>query len=165
MKRGWVARLLIAGEETRLDADQNSKFISASRGTGDLLKRRDLLQRAAWILPVSLLLIRWAGAAQNVSPVLAKLSAYMAEACTEKLPDKVVRDAKHYILDTIAAVVSGENARGTPRNPMTGEEVVRKARALITPVLGAAASAKLIDRLLDIDTVKNVRELRLLLQR
>jgi 2-methylcitrate dehydratase PrpD len=96
---------------------------------------------------------------------MAKLSAYMADAGTEKLPKKVVRDAKHHILDTIAAVVSGENARGTPENPMTGEEVVTKARGLITPVLGAAASAKLIDRLLDIDTVKNVRELRLLLQR
>jgi len=58
-----------------------------------------------------------------------------------------------------------ENARGTPENPMTGEEVVTKARGLITPVLGAAASAKLIDRLLYIDTVKNVRELRPLLQR
>jgi len=58
-----------------------------------------------------------------------------------------------------------ENARDTPENPMTGEEVVTKARGLITPVLGAAASAKLIDRLLYIDTVKNVRELRPLLQR
>jgi len=107
MKRGWVARLLIAGEETRLDADQNSKFISASRGTGRLLKRRDLLRRAAWILPVSLLPIRWAGAAQDVSPVMAKLSAYMSGARTAELPEKVVRDAKHHILDSIAAMVSG----------------------------------------------------------
>jgi 2-methylcitrate dehydratase PrpD len=58
-----------------------------------------------------------------------------------------------------------ENARGTPENPMTREEVVAKARGLMTPVLGAATTTKLIDRLLDIDSIKNVRELRPLLQR
>jgi 2-methylcitrate dehydratase PrpD len=58
-----------------------------------------------------------------------------------------------------------ENARGTPENPMTRDEVVAKARGLMTPVLGAARASKLIDRLLDIDNVKNVRELRSLLQR
>ena len=58
-----------------------------------------------------------------------------------------------------------ENARGTPENPMTRDEVVAKARGLMTPVLGAATSMKLIDRLLDIDSVKDVRELRPLLQR
>src|SRR3984893_4582732 len=58
-----------------------------------------------------------------------------------------------------------ENARGTPENPMTRDEVVAKARGLMTPVLGAAISTKLIDRLLDIDSVKDVRELRPLLQR
>jgi 2-methylcitrate dehydratase PrpD len=58
-----------------------------------------------------------------------------------------------------------ENARGTPENPMTRDEVVGKARGLMTPVLGAATATKLIDRLLDIENVKNVRELRPLLQR
>jgi hypothetical protein len=58
-----------------------------------------------------------------------------------------------------------ENARGTPENPMTRDEVVAKARGLMTPVLGAATATKLIDRLLDIESVKNVRELRPLLQR
>jgi hypothetical protein len=48
---------------------------------------------------------------------------------------------------------------------MTRDEVVAKARGLMTPVLGAAKASKLIDRLLDIDNVKNVRELRSLLQR
>jgi 2-methylcitrate dehydratase PrpD len=55
--------------------------------------------------------------------------------------------------------------RGTPENPMTREEIVGKARDLITPVVGAAMSAKLIERLLDLENVKNVRELRPLLQR
>jgi 2-methylcitrate dehydratase PrpD len=58
-----------------------------------------------------------------------------------------------------------ENARGTPENPMTREEVVAKARSLMAPVLGAPAATKLIDRLLDIESIKNIRELRSLLQR
>jgi len=58
-----------------------------------------------------------------------------------------------------------ENARGTPENPMTRDEVVAKARGLMTPVLGAATATKLIDRLLDIESIKNIRELRPLLQR
>jgi hypothetical protein len=48
---------------------------------------------------------------------------------------------------------------------MNREEVVAKARSLMGPVLGAATTAKLIDRLLDIESIKNIRELRPLLQR
>ncbi|HET8922285.1 MAG TPA: MmgE/PrpD family protein [Candidatus Acidoferrum sp.] len=58
-----------------------------------------------------------------------------------------------------------EAVRGTPENPMSREEVVAKARDLMTPVLGAAKCAKLVERLLEIETVKDVRELRPSLQR
>ena len=92
-----------------MDADQDSKFITARPSSDHLMKRRDLLQRAAWILPASLFPIRWASAAQDVSPVMTKLSAYMADARTAELPEKVVQDAKHHILDTIAAMVSGSD--------------------------------------------------------
>jgi len=54
---------------------------------------------------------------------------------------------------------------GTEGNPMTRAQVVAKARELMTPVLGAAPCAKLIERLLDIENMKNIRELRPLLQR
>jgi 2-methylcitrate dehydratase PrpD len=57
-----------------------------------------------------------------------------------------------------------DNARGTPENPMTREEVVAKARDLMTPILGAEKCSKLIARMLDLENVKNVRELRPLLQ-
>jgi 2-methylcitrate dehydratase PrpD len=57
-----------------------------------------------------------------------------------------------------------EHVRGTPDNPMTREEVVAKARELMTPVLGAAKTSKLIDRVLGLDNVKDIRELRPLLQ-
>src|SRR5260221_2920728 len=57
-----------------------------------------------------------------------------------------------------------EHVRGTPENPMTRDEVVAKARELMAPVLGAATCSKLIEHVLPLDTVKDVRELRHLLQ-
>jgi hypothetical protein len=48
---------------------------------------------------------------------------------------------------------------------MTRAEVVDKARDLIAPVMGAATAQKLIDTLLSIDAVKDIRSLRPLLQR
>ncbi len=58
-----------------------------------------------------------------------------------------------------------EAVRGTAENPMTREEVIAKARELTTPILGADKSAKLIQKILALETVKDVRELRPLLQR
>ena len=58
-----------------------------------------------------------------------------------------------------------EAVRGTPRNPMTRAEVVDKARDLIAPVLGSPQAQKLIDTLLAIETMKDIRSLRPLLQR
>ena len=55
--------------------------------------------------------------------------------------------------------------RGAFNNPMTREEVVAKARDLINPVLGAATSTKLIDAVLALESVKNIRDLRPLLQK
>ena len=58
-----------------------------------------------------------------------------------------------------------EAVRGTAQNPMPREEVVAKARELISPLLGADKSAKLIQKILALESVKDVRELRPLLQR
>jgi 2-methylcitrate dehydratase PrpD len=58
-----------------------------------------------------------------------------------------------------------EAVRGTVRNPMTRAEVVDKARDLIAPVLGAATAQKLIDTLLTIDALQDIRSLRSMLQR
>ena len=54
--------------------------------------------------------------------------------------------------------------RGTAENPMTREEVVAKARSLITPVLGDAGSSSLIEKVLALENVKDIRELRPALQ-
>ena len=57
-----------------------------------------------------------------------------------------------------------EHVRGTPENPMTTEEVLAKARELMTPVLGAATTSKLVERVMDIENMKDIRDLRPLLQ-
>jgi 2-methylcitrate dehydratase PrpD len=57
-----------------------------------------------------------------------------------------------------------ESVRGTFENPMTLDEVVTKARDLTTPVLGADRATALIERVLGIETMKDIRELRPFLQ-
>jgi 2-methylcitrate dehydratase PrpD len=85
--------------------DQNTSRIAGSNDS--LFTRRGLLQRAAWIFPAAAFLPRWVSAAQEVSPVMAQLSTYMAAAASSALPEKVVQDTKYHVLDTVAAMVSG----------------------------------------------------------
>jgi len=56
-----------------------------------------------------------------------------------------------------------EAVRGTAENPMTRDEVVAKCRDLIAPVLGEATCANLIQKLLGLENVKDIRQLRPLL--
>ena len=58
-----------------------------------------------------------------------------------------------------------EAVRGTAENPMTQDEVVAKCRDLMTPALGSTTTATLVDRVLKIESIKSIRELRPLLQR
>jgi hypothetical protein len=58
-----------------------------------------------------------------------------------------------------------KDVRGTADNPMTRDEVAAKARDLIAPVLGATQSASLIEKVLALETIKDIRDLRPLLQR
>jgi 2-methylcitrate dehydratase PrpD len=58
-----------------------------------------------------------------------------------------------------------EFARGTIDNPMDREEVVAKCRNLMEPILGTPTCKKLIEKVLSIEDVKDIRELRPVLQR
>jgi len=55
--------------------------------------------------------------------------------------------------------------RGTPRNPMSRNEVIDKARDLISPVLGREPSTRLIETVFDLENMTDIRALRRLLQR
>jgi hypothetical protein len=47
---------------------------------------------------------------------------------------------------------------------MTRDQLIAKCRDLMTPVLGAPQTTRLIEKTLVLDTVKDIRELRPLLQ-
>jgi 2-methylcitrate dehydratase PrpD len=57
-----------------------------------------------------------------------------------------------------------DNVRGTPENPMARDEVLAKARDLITPVLGAEKCSALLQKIFDLESVSDIRSLRPLLQ-
>jgi 2-methylcitrate dehydratase PrpD len=57
------------------------------------------------------------------------------------------------------------DVRGTVDNPMTREEVAQKARDLVEPVLGKANCTTLIDKIFALESVKDIRELRGVLQK
>src|ERR1700688_4455701 len=89
-----------------MEHQRNANILKAA--SAGILSRRGLLQRAGWTaaaaaFPSGLF------AAESVSPVMAKLSAYMSEAGGRALPDEGVEKAKHHILDTFAAMISGSD--------------------------------------------------------
>src|SRR5438105_6967769 len=61
-------------------------------------------------------------AKEKISPIMIRLSTYMSEAAVRELPDHVVKETKHHILDTIAAMISGAAL-------VPGQHALRFARA------------------------------------
>ena len=57
-----------------------------------------------------------------------------------------------------------EHVRGTPENPMTEDEVIAKATDLITPVLGAKACKDLVQAILSLGDISNLRDVVSLLR-
>ncbi|HEV8002690.1 MAG TPA: MmgE/PrpD family protein [Planctomycetaceae bacterium] len=74
-----------------------------------ILSRRKILQQTAWLVAAAPFARGTGMAEQPVSPVMDKLSMYMSVARNRTLPDEVVEKAKHHILDTFAAMVSGSD--------------------------------------------------------
>ena len=89
----------------------------------------------------------------------------------ELVPDAELERVVRQAIVTVALADGSELSehvkavRGTADNPMPREEVVAKARDLITPILGVDKCARLIERVLTLETTKDIRELRPLLQR
>ncbi|RYC30094.1 MmgE/PrpD family protein [Lichenibacterium minor] len=71
------------------------------------LDRRSLLATAGSAVALAALPRRALAAPVPVGAVMATLSGYMAAAGGRALPDEVVEKAKHHILDTFAAMISG----------------------------------------------------------
>src|SRR6185369_3781276 len=71
------------------------------------LTRRRLLLGLGGTIAGTMFGSRMAHGEEQVSPVMARLSAYMSEARNLAPPADVVEKAKHHILDTFAAMISG----------------------------------------------------------
>jgi 2-methylcitrate dehydratase PrpD len=88
-----------------------------------------------------------------------------AEEDLERLLPKRVAVVEITLADGTRLSERNDTVRGTPEDPMSKEEIVAKARDLVTPVLGGETCSKLIDKVFELDRMKDVRELRPLLQR
>jgi 2-methylcitrate dehydratase PrpD len=71
------------------------------------LARRNLLQSAGWMVAGAMLPFKRTIATEAVSAVMTTLSNYMSAARSRALPEEVIEKAKHHILDTLAAIISG----------------------------------------------------------
>jgi 2-methylcitrate dehydratase PrpD len=89
----------------------------------------------------------------------------VAEAELERLLPKRVAVVEITLNDGNHFSERNDTVRGSAENPMTRDEVVVKASDLITPVLGAETCKELVAKVYALEQVKDVRELRPLLQR
>src|SRR5437588_1124275 len=71
------------------------------------MTRRSVLRMTTAVAGLALAPARAVAQAPGPSPAMAALSAYMIEAGTRALPDEAAEQAKHHLLDTLAAMISG----------------------------------------------------------
>jgi hypothetical protein len=76
---------------------------------------------------------------------------------TQAIAEIVTRDGRKIRHHT-------REVRGTATNPMTREDIAGKSRALLVPVMGKRRTEALIKAIFDIDRLRDVRQLRRLLQ-
>jgi len=106
--------------------------------------------------------------ARMVDPVIQRERAKVtvtAEEELERLLPRRVAIVEVTLGDGTRLREENDTVRGTPENPMSRDEIVTKARDLVTPVFGAEQFKKLIEKIFKLDDVRDVRELRPLLQR
>jgi 2-methylcitrate dehydratase PrpD len=94
----------------------------------------------------------------------AKVQLVPDEALSRFLPTRASK-VEITLMDGTQLSEEVDAVRGTAKNPMSHEEVITKARDLITPVQGEAKCAELIDKILKIESLQDVRELRPALQK
>src|SRR5882672_9089755 len=102
-----------------MNNDQCADTPSKKESSG--LTRRSLLQSTGWIIAAGAFSRITAWAAAEISPVMEKLSTYMAEARNRELPSKALQETEHHVLDTFAAMVSGADL-------LPGRQAIKFAR-------------------------------------
>ena len=116
--------------------------------------------------------LRWSWSVTDVDAVLAHLGWTVAAGPTDACVIARTGFAPSDGLAEIGFDIDGrtvtervDDVRGTAENPMTRDEVIAKARDLITPVLGPQTFDKLVARVFDLERLRSVRELRPLIQK
>ena len=108
--------------------------------------RRRLLERGGWLMAAAVLpspIARGAqeanssASSQSVSPVMNRLSAYMTEAGSHGLPDEVIENTKHHVLDTIASMISGSQL-------LPGQQAIRFVRRHGGKKVAAVAASNIL---------------------
>jgi 2-methylcitrate dehydratase PrpD len=94
----------------------------------------------------------------------AKVELVLDEELERKMPQRQAI-VEVTLGDGTRLVERVETVRGTAANPMDRSEVVSKCRDLTAPVLGKAAAERLIETVLTLETARDIRLLRPLLQR
>lgn len=89
----------------------------------------------------------------------------IADESLERLLPKRVAIVEVVFNDGTIITERNDTVRGSPENSMSSEEVVAKARDLIAPVLGNERSAALVEKIFALEDVKDITQLRPLLQR
>ena len=113
-----------------------SRFVKETHTTA--LTRRAILQRAGATLAALPVIGPAPGhAAQPTSPAMTRLSSYMSEAAGHALPAEVIEKAKHHILDTFAAMISGFQLPG-------GRAAIQFARAYGGSKIATVAASNVV---------------------
>jgi len=88
--------------------------------------------------------------------LVPEASLVMAEAPRQAIVEVTTKDGRTLTHHT-------KYAPGTPQNPLDTASVTTKALDLMTPVLGKSHTEELIDKMLNIEKVTSIRDLRPLL--
>src|SRR5262249_10471040 len=101
--------------------------------------------------------------AADIQEIRGRIEAVPSRELTEAVP---ARQAIIEVETTDGKKVShrARAVRGTPANPMTQEEVERKAIDLIVPVIGRERAKELVATIARLEVLPSVRALRPLLQ-
>src|SRR5262249_4557996 len=105
---------------SRLHHGRETRAMSDRPGFSSLTRRRLLQATAAAASTAAFPAV--GSAADEVGPVMMRLSTYMSEAGRRALTEPVARETKFHSLDTLAAMVSGSELP-------PGEQALRFARA------------------------------------
>ena len=93
---------------------------------------------------------------KSLVELIPDASLVMSEAPRQAIVEVTTNDGRKLIHHT-------KYAPGTPQNPLDTDRVTTKALDLMPPVLGKGHTEELVEKILNIDNVPSIRDLRPLL--